>query len=195
MRSPTTEDADMDSTPSLEQQRAAFSRRRFLAVPLAGAICWAAIGIGSSFFHTFGATMLVYGCTGATLYVGMALSRLTGEQFFGRERNAFDRLFMVAMFTQFLVFAIAIPFAIAQPRAVTLGLGILSVLAWTTFSWITQHWVGYFHAVARTVLVLAGWLLFPAHHFQVVPAIIVALYAFTILVLEKRWQGIKAATT
>jgi hypothetical protein len=185
----------MNTAPSLEQQRSAFCQRRFLAVPLAGAICWAVIGIASPFFDTFGATMLVYGCTGAIVYVGVGLSRLTGEPFFRREPNAFDRLFMVAMGTQLLVFAIAIPFAMAQPRAVTLGLGILSVLAWTTFSWITQTWIGYFHAVARTVLVLAGWLLFPAHHFQVVPGIIVALYALTILVLEKRWQRIKVAAT
>jgi hypothetical protein len=137
--------------------------------------------------------MLVYLATGAIVYLGMALSRLTGESFFRRDRNAFDRLLLVGLATPQLVFAIAIPFAMVEPRAVTLGVGIFSGLGWTTFSWITQHWIGYFHAVVRTLLVLAGWLLFPAHHFQVVPAIIVLMYAITIPVLEQRWRRSGAA--
>ncbi len=179
----------MQTTLTLEQQRTAYCQRRFLAMPLAGLLCWSVIGIGSLFMSPFAATMLVYFGTGAIVYLAMGISRLTGERFFRRgEKNAFDRLFFVGLAMSLLVFAIVIPFATEQPRAATLGVGILSGLMWMPFSWIIGHWVGYFHAVARTVLVLAGWLLFPAHHLQVVPAVIVALYVATILVLEMRWR-------
>lgn len=183
----------MENAPSLEQQRAAFCQRRFLNMPLAGMICWAVIGIGSLFLDPFGATMLVYFGAGAIIYLAMLISRFTGEPFFRRERNTFDRLFFAGLVMSLLVFSIAIPFAMVERSAVTLGVGILSGLMWMPFSWIIQHWIGYFHAVARTLLVLAGWLLFPEHHFQVVPAVIVAMYAITIPVLEHRWRRSGAA--
>ena len=49
-----------------------------------------------------------------------------------------------------------------------------------------QHWVGLFHGIARTILVLAAWYLFPAHRFVAIPAVIVAVYLVTIYVLWTR---------
>ncbi|WP_216859034.1 hypothetical protein [Hymenobacter citatus] len=48
-----------------------------------------------------------------------------------------------------------------------------------------------FHAVARTVLVLAAWYAFPAQRFVVIPFLIVGLYVATILILEYRWRAIR----
>ena len=67
-------------------------------------------------------------------------------------------------------------------------MGILSGLMWLPFSWIIDHWVGTFHAVARTALVTAVWYMFPRSRFVAIPAVIVALYAVTIVVLEVRWR-------
>jgi hypothetical protein len=173
---------------SLEQQRAAFCRRRFLAMPLAGAICWSAIGIGSLFLSRFAATMLVFVGTGSIVYLAMLLSKLTGEQFFRKDKNPFDGLFFTGLAMALLVFAIAIPFFVVEPRSVTLSVGILTGLMWMPFSWIIRHWVGYFHALGRTSLIVIAWYAFPEHHFQTIPAIIVSLYAVTIAILEARWK-------
>ena len=54
-------------------------------------------------------------------------------------------------------------------------------------------WVGTFHALARTALVTAVWYLFPLTRFVAVPAVIVAVYAVTIIVLEVRWRRIDRA--
>ncbi|MFN0181558.1 MAG: DUF7010 family protein [Gemmatimonadales bacterium] len=62
----------------------------------------------------------------------------------------------------------------------------LAGLMWVPFSWILQHWVGLFHDIARTVLVLAAWYLFPEQRFVVIPAVIVAIYLVTIFVLMRR---------
>ena len=56
-----------------------------------------------------------------------------------------------------------------------------------------RHWIGAFHAIARTLLLVAGWFLFPDHQYVVAPAIIVAIYAVTILVLEVRWRRMTGA--
>src|SRR5665213_1436978 len=179
---------DIARVPTLEQYRAAYCSRRFLATPLSGLICWSCVGIGSLFLSPIHSFLLLYIATGSIVYLAIFISKLTGETFFQKDKNPFDRLFIAGLFMSLLVYAIAIPFAVADHRSSTLSVGILTGLMWMPFSWMLQHWVGYFHAVCRTVLVLAAWYAFPARSFQVIPAIIVALYTVTILVLERRWR-------
>lgn len=175
---------------TLEEQRAAFISRRFLAMPLSGLICWAIIGIGSIFLNDFQSVMLVFVATGSIVYLAMMVSKLIGEPFFRKEKNTFDRLFLSVLLMALLVYAIAIPFFLQDYRSVTLTVGILTGLMWMPFSWIVQHWVGYFHTLSRTVLILIAWYAFPEQHFQVIPAIIVVIYVITILVMEKRWRNV-----
>jgi hypothetical protein len=92
-----------------------------------------------------------------------------------------------------LVYAIAIPFFQADYTSLPLSVGILSGLMWLPFSWIIGHWVGTFHTLVRTALVTAVWYVFPLDRFIVVPAVIVAVYAVTVLVLEVRWRRIRCA--
>ena len=73
-----------------------------------------------------------------------------------------------------------------EPTSLPLTVGILSGLMWIPFSWMVQHWIGLFHGIARTVLVVAAWYLFPEHRFVVIPAVIVCIYIVTIHVLWKR---------
>ena len=49
-----------------------------------------------------------------------------------------------------------------------------------------QHWVGLFHGLSRTILILVAWYLFPAHRFVVIPVVIVVIYLVTIYFLAKR---------
>jgi hypothetical protein len=91
------------------------------------------------------------------------------------------------------VYAIAIPFFQADYTSLPLTVGILSGLMWLPLSWIIGHWVGTFHTLARTALITAVWYMFPLARFVVVPAVIVAVYGVTIIVLEVRWRRIHCA--
>lgn len=135
--------------------------------------------------------LAVYIATGCIFYLGAFLSRFTGEHFFARDRpkNTFDSLFLHTVAMALLVFAIAIPFARADYSSLPLTVGVLAGLMWLPFSWIIQHWIGVFHAVARTILVTATWYLFPDARFVAVPLVIVAIYVITIAVLERRWRA------
>ncbi|MCA1768004.1 MAG: hypothetical protein LC639_07345 [Idiomarina sp.] len=62
---------------------------------------------------------------------------------------------------------------------------------WIPISWIIQHWIGIVHGVARTILVVAAWYVFPEHRFLAVSLVIVALYIFAIVVLEMRWRKLR----
>lgn len=180
---------------SLDEQRAEYARRRGLAMPLAGLIAWTMIGIAGAFLPPILAVWSLFIGTGFIAYLGMMLSRFTGENFLARNKpkNAFDSLFFHGLAMALLVYAIAIPFFRVDYTSLPLTVGILAGLMWVPLSWIIQHWVGIFHAVVRTVLVTAAWYLAPHHRFVVIPAIIVGVYLVTIVILELRWRAVNSS--
>lgn len=183
--------AAVSATRSLEVQLDEFSRRRFLAMPLAGAIAWSAIGVAGALLPAPLAALVLFAATGAIAYLGMALSNLTGERFLdrGKPKNVFDSLFFHTVAMSLLVYAVAIPFYMRDVTSLPLGVGVLTGLMWVPMSWFTRHWVGYFHAGVRTALVTALWFALPGQRFVTIPFAIVAVYAVTIAVLEARWRS------
>lgn len=178
---------------SLDADREAFARRRFLAMPLAGTVGWLAVAlVGASNASPQAKTWALYLATGAIFYLGAGLSYLTGERFMDKANrdNAFNRLFMATMTMSLLVFAIAIPFARADWTSLPMSVGILAGLMWLPMSWMLRHWVGWFHAITRTVLVLAAWYAWPDQRFVAVPLVIVAVYLVSIMALERRWRAL-----
>lgn len=181
----------MDVTKiTLDQHREEFSQRRFLAIPLAGTLCWLVAGIINLFVSEQVAALVLFIATGSIVYVGMLLSRITGEDFFrkSKTKNPFDALFLRCIAMALLVYSLAIPFFMTMPRSLPLSIGILTGLMWLPFSWVIQHWVGTFHAVSRTIIIVALWYLFPQHSFVVIPAAIIVIYVITIFTLEQRWK-------
>lgn len=189
-----------DSQPqplrSLEEQRAEFARRRGLAMPLAGLIVWTLIGIAGAFLPPILAVWALFIGAGFIAYLGMMLSRFTGENFLDKNKpkNLFDSLFLHCVAMALLVYAIAIPFYRRDYTSLPLTVGILAGLMWIPFSWIIQHWVGIFHTVARTILVTAAWYLAPRNRFVVIPAVIVGVYVVTIVIMEQRWRAVSRRT-
>lgn len=180
----------MNPQLSLDEHRRNFASRRFITVPLAGALCWLVAGIINFFVSPVIAVWTLFIATGSIVYVAMALSKLTGEDFFNKmqPKNPFDNLFFRSVIMALTVYAIAIPFFLADYQSLPLSLGILTGLMWLPFSWIIQHWVGSFHTISRTLLVLVVWYLFPKQAFVMVPAVIVCVYIVTIVTLERRWR-------
>lgn len=181
------------SVLSLAEQRDEFSWRRFLAMPLAGTIAWTVAGVAGAWLSPFLAVWALFIATGSIAYLGIWLSRFTGENFLDKSRpkNAFDALFMLTVLMSLLVYAIAIPFFLRDYTSLPLTVGILTGLMWVPLSWIIQHWIGIAHGVGRTIAVLAAWYIFPAHRFVVIPAVIVVFYLCTMLVLENRWRALQ----
>lgn len=177
-------------SPSLDQELAAFRQRRFLAMPLAGSIAWALVAVAGQLLDTRWHLISVFVATGLIAYLGMGLSRLTGEHFLRRDtqRNRFNSLFMLCMAQALLTYAIAIPVAVADPRSAVFTVGMLTGFMWLPCAWLIGHWVGAFHAIARTALILSAWLIAPDQGMVWVPLIVLAMYAITIALLERRWQ-------
>ena len=176
------------SSRSLDEQRLEFAQNRFLAMPIAGTIAWTIIGIAGMFAPTGLAAWILFVCTGCIFGLGLLIAPFLGEDLIGKSRNnnELDRLFFQTVLMAWLVFAIAIPFFMIEPTSLPLSVGILAGLMWLPFSWMIQHWIGQFHAFARTILVTIAWYLFPDQRFVIIPAIIVLIYLITIYVLATR---------
>ena len=183
----------MNAVRSLEEQRQEFSERRLIATPIAGAIAWTVVGVSSVFLAPFAQSMSLFCATGMIVYLGMFISRFTGENFLAKDRpkNAFDTLFFYTIGMSVLVYAIAIPFFLIDYTSLPLTVGILTGLMWLPISWIIQHWIGLAHGIARTAGVLVAWHAFPSNRFLAVSVVIVVLYVAAILILEFRWRAIK----
>lgn len=187
-----TSTASIQSPPlSLEQQREDFKRKRFIAMPLAGTLVWALLGISAPFVSEVTITWMLYLGTGAIFYLGAGLSYLTGERFFDKKmtKNSFDRLFFVGMFMSLLVFAIALPVSTIDHTTLPLSIGILAGLMWMPLSWAIEHWVGYFHTIARTFGIVVAWYLFPEARVEAISAVIVGVYIVSLITLERRFQN------
>jgi ethanolamine transporter EutH len=178
----------MPTDRTLSELRAEFGRSRFLAMPIAGAVAWSAAGVfGAVLPDAKSASIALFLCMPAVFPLGLLFARFTGEDLFGaKSQNELDSLFMLGFLMANLVWAIAIPFWMIEPSSLPLSGGILAGLMWIPFSWIIQHWVGLFHGIARTVLVVAAWFLFPDHRFVVIPAVIVIVYLISIVALASR---------
>ncbi|GGW66351.1 DUF7010 family protein [Alishewanella tabrizica] len=184
-------------TFTLEQQRKIFSERRFLAMPLSGLLVWLTLAFTGWLLSPYQATLAIFIGTGSIVYLGMLIARFTGEtiRFSQQPKNVFDKLFLHGVAMSLLVYAIAIPYFLADYRSLPFTVGVLSGLMWLPLGWIIQHWIGIFHAVVRTLLCTACWVLFPEQSMVLIPIGIVLIYALSILVLELRWHRLSNTTS
>ena len=82
-------------------------------MPLAGAIAWVIVGLGGLLLGPVGQVWTLFIATGMIVFLGLQLSKLTGENLSDRNqpKNTFDRLFFTGLAMALLVYAIAIPFS------------------------------------------------------------------------------------
>jgi hypothetical protein len=178
-------------TRTLDQQRSEFSSRPLLAMPLAGLIAWLIIGVAGVLLDDKDVVWITFAATGSIVYLGMFLSKFTGENFIGKNKtkNVFDGLFMLSVGMALLVYSIAIPFFIIDYTSLPMTIGILSGLMWMPLSWIIRHWVGIFHSVVRTISIVVLWYAFPDQRFVYIPFCIVIIYVITLVILKNRKEA------
>ncbi|MBT8183174.1 MAG: hypothetical protein KJO53_16460 [Eudoraea sp.] len=178
----------IETKRTLEEQRIEFANGKFLATPLAGLIVWTIIGLIGVFFSDYITVWSIFIGTGSIVYLGLFISKFTGENFLDKSKpkNEFDSLFLFTAGQAILVYSIAIPFFLVDHTSLPMTVGILTGLMWLPFSWIVKHWIGIFHALTRTILVLTLWYLLPEYRFIAIPFTIVLIYIITILILKNR---------
>lgn len=178
----------IDNKRTLEEQKEEFKRKKLLASPIAGLIAWLTVAISGIFFSDQITVWVLFIATGSIVYLAMGISKLTGEDYLDKSKpkNTFDTLFFLTVAQAILVYSIAIPFFIKDYTSLPLTVGILTGLMWVPLTWIIDHWVGLFHSIVRTVLILVLWYLFPDQRFVTIPIAIIIVYLISIVVLMNR---------
>ena len=173
---------------TLEEQRLEFANRIFLATPLSGLIVWSIVGVAGIFLPIEASVWVFFIGTGSIVYLGLFISKFTGENFLDRNKpkNEFDKLFHYTVGQAILVYSIAIPFFLLDYSSLPMTVGILTGTMWLPFSWIIKHWVGIFHTLSRTFMVLVLWYILPEYRFVAIPFAIVLIYIVTLIILKKR---------
>ncbi|MDK7375591.1 MULTISPECIES: hypothetical protein [Weeksella] len=173
---------------TLEEQKEEFKSKKLLASPIAGLIAWLMVAISGIFFPDNITVWVLFIATGSIVYLSMGVSKLTGEDYLDKRKpkNTFDNLFFLTVAQAILVYSIAIPFFIVDYTSLPLTVGILTGLMWVPLTWIIDHWVGLFHSIVRTILVLILWYLFPSDRFVVIPIAIIIVYIVSIIILKNR---------
>ncbi|MCW4451240.1 hypothetical protein OK344_03365 [Kaistella sp. BT6-1-3] len=173
---------------TLEEQKEEFKSNKLLASPIAGLIAWLIVAISGIFFPDNITVWVLFIATGSIVYLSMGVSKLTGEDYLDKRKpkNTFDNLFFLTVAQAILVYSIAIPFFIVDYTSLPLTVGILTGLMWVPLTWIIDHWVGLFHSIVRTILVLILWYLFPSDRFVVIPIAIIIVYIVSIIILKNR---------
>lgn len=181
-----------DNSDPLATLRADFDAKSggATALPMAGAIVWAATGIASSFLSEWIGTLALIVGTGLIFPLAILLSKPLGENIFAK--NPLGTLMGLSTLMINLLWAVHLTLLFAAPSFIPLTLGISIGLHWVVFSWIIDHPVGIIHAVARTVLVTAAWWLFPDHRVTAVAAAVVLAYAYSLALLRRRKKAIRA---
>src|SRR5690606_35210811 len=173
---------------TLEQQKEEFKQKKLLASPIAGLIAWSIVAISGLFFPDRITVWVLFIATGSIVYLAMGVSKFTGEDYLDKNKpkNSFDNLFFLTVAQAILVYSIAIPFFIENYTSLPLTVGILTGLMWVPLTWIIDHWVGLFHSIVRTILILVLWYLFPSDRFITIPIAIVVVYIVSIIILKNR---------
>ena len=173
---------------TLEEQKEEFKSKKLLASPIAGLIAWLIVAISGIIFPDNITVWVLFIATGSIVYLALGISKLTGEDYLNKSKpkNTFDNLFFLTVAQAILVYSIAIPFFIVDYTSLPLTVGILTGLMWVPLTWIIDHWVGLFHSIVRTILVLILWYLFPSDRFVVIPIAIIIVYIISIIILKNR---------
>ena len=178
----------MDSSKTLAELHADFRAGSTTSMPIAGMICWGALGASAPFLsERVVATAALYIMAGI-LPLAIVLDKLRGRNLFASNGNPLEQLFLRSVFG----IAVTIPIlliaakAAGRPELVVLGMAILAGVIWIPYGWAADDPVGLRHAMIRAMGCYAAFVLAPeALRLTAICAAVVASYAFTLRYMRK----------
>lgn len=174
---------------SLATLRADFLATSTMSMPLAGLICWTALGGAAYWLDPVTVGTLALYIMGAILPLAFALDRLRGRNpFAGGTENPLTRLFMLSV----LGIGLTVPIVLAgaqaagEPLLVVLGMAILAGVIWIPYGWAAGDPVGVRHAVARALGCYVVWAVSPvALRATLVCGVVALAYIYSLAAMKK----------
>jgi hypothetical protein len=179
----------IDATASLRTLQDHFLATSTASMPVAGLIFWAAAALVGLQVPPATFAMIVLIGTGMVFPLGYAIDRLRGRNFMAAGRaNPLTVMFTRSITMVALMFPLVIVAAreAGDPILVVLGAAILSGIVWIPYGWAADDPVGLRHAIARSVLCYAAFLLAPPPiRGSAVCAVVVLSYVDSLIFMRK----------
>lgn len=154
-------------------------RKGSLALPITGAIVYAAIAITTLFIEPASRNIALALGYWAIMPIGLLIGKARGEEMGSPPDNPLFRLSAMARIMALSSWAVHIPVLIYAPALFPLTFGIIFALHWVVFSWTIGHPVGLIHLAMRILFVLIAWHFVPANRVGAVCAGIALAYAIS----------------
>ena len=176
------------SSKSLRELQQHFLADSTNAMPIAGMICWAGLGVAGLFLPEArigqGALYIMM----AVLPLAWLIERTRGRNLFSGGDDPLTRLFL----TSVLGIAIVVPIAViaanaaGEPLLVVLGMAVLVGAIWIPYGWAADDPVGLRRAVGQAVGCYAAYALVPQPYTaSAICAVVVAGYVYVLLAAKK----------
>lgn len=186
-KTPVRNATSMNSLPLTELQ-ADFRDGSTMAMPIAGMIAWAALGIAAlQLDERTIATGALY-IMGAIMPLAFLIDKLRGRNLFaGGTENPLTKLFLLSILIVGLVVPIAIAGANAgEPLILVVGMAVLAGVVWIPYGWAADDPVGIRHAVVRSIGCYAAYAYAPAPYtVTVICTVVVAAYAYSLIFMRR----------
>lgn len=157
-------------------------------MPIAGMICWGALGAAAPFLAPrLVGTLALYIMAGI-LPLAFLLDKVRGRNLFASNGNPLDQLFLRSVVAIGVVVPLLLVAAKAanNPDLVVLGMAILAGIIWIPYGWAADDDVGLRHAIARAVGCYAAYALAPgAYRATAICAVVVVSYLYTLRFMRK----------
>lgn len=174
---------DPNQTPLGELQHG-FRNGSTNSMPIAGMVCWAALGVAGIFVSektvATGALYIMLGI----LPLAFLLDRLRGRNLFSGGADPLTKLFLSSI----AGIAITIPvFVIAATKAdapliIVLGMALFTGVIWIPYGWAADDPVGMRRAIAQAVGSYAAYAIVPAPHTaSAICAVVVICYIYVLV--------------
>ena len=137
----------------LADLHAAFRVGSTKSMPIAGLICWAALGVAAlRLSPNLTGTLALYIMAGI-MPIAVLLDRLKGKNLFADDGNPLTKLFL----TSIVGIGVTVPLVIIgaqgarDPIIIVLGMAILAGVVWIPYGWAADDKTGMIHAVIRAI--------------------------------------------
>lgn len=181
---------------SLAELQADFRASSTNAMPIAGMVTWAALGLAAAMLPERTVANASLYIMAVILPLAFLIDRARGRNLFGKSDNPLLRLFLLGI----VMVALTIPLAVigakgGQPLLVLLGMAILAGVVWIPFGWAADDSSGTVHAVGRGIGCYLAYGLVPVPWTgSAICAVVVAAYLYSLAAMRPVGVAAEART-
>jgi hypothetical protein len=174
------------SDRSLADLQAEFRAGSTNAMPIAGMITWAALGVAGALLPERTVANLSLYIMAVIMPLAFLIERARGRNLFAGGDQPLTKLFLLGI----IMVALTIPLGVigaqgGQPLLVLLTMAILAGIVWIPFGWAADDPSGTIHAVGRGIGCYLAYALCPAPWTaSAICAVVVAAYLYSLAVMR-----------